>query len=140
MAGPEPVRIILAEDSGPDVILIEETLRVAGLEVELRVFPDGEECASYLRTNEEPPAAIILDLNLPRLDGFELLRVVRGEPKYAGVPVAVLTSSKLTQDRQKSLDLGATAFITKPATLDSFVETVGSAIHDLLRPGGRPSR
>lgn len=139
MAGPGLVRIIIAEDSGADVILIEETLRVAGLEVDLTVFPDGEECACYLKANEELPAAIILDLNLPRMDGFELLRVVRSEPKYAGVPVAVLTSSKLTQDRQKSLDLGANAFITKPATLDSFVETVGSAIHDLLR-AGRPSR
>ncbi len=132
MGPPSAARIIIAEDSRADVVLIEETLRTEGLRVKLRVFPDGEECACYFRANEEPPDAIILDLNLPRLDGFELLRVVRSEPRYARVPVAVLTSSRLAEDKQKAFDLGANAFITKPPTLDDFLETVGSAIRGLL--------
>jgi len=126
------IRIVVADDCGPDVILIEETLRTAGLQVELTVFPDGEACAGYLKSNAPPPAAILLDLNLPRLDGFELLTLVRADPRYAGVPVAVLTSSRLAADKQKSLELGANAFITKPGTLDAFLDTVGSAIHELL--------
>jgi DNA-binding response OmpR family regulator len=125
----------MAEDSGADVALVKETLHAVGLAVELTVFPDGEECARYLRTNEEPPDALIFDLNLPRIDGFGLLRVVRGDRRYDCVPVVMLTSSGLAEDRQMSLDLGASAFITKPSTLDDFLETVGSAIRALLAPG-----
>jgi DNA-binding response OmpR family regulator len=136
MAKPDAPRIVLAEDSGADVILIEETLRVAGIQVELQVFPDGEECAAYVMSDEPPPDALILDLNLPRVDGFELLRVVRAQPKYAQVPVAVLTSSRLADDKRKSFDLGANAFITKPSTLDDFLNTVGTAIRNLLGDGG----
>jgi chemotaxis family two-component system response regulator Rcp1 len=132
MGKPAAVRIALAEDSGSDVILIEETLRSAGLVVELRVFRDGEDCACYLRSGETPPDAIILDLNLPRLDGFELLRVVRSDPRYRAVPVAVLTSSRLAEDERRSFDLGANAFITKPCSLDAFLETVGGAIRELV--------
>jgi len=136
MAEPGSTRIVLAEDCIPDVILVKETLRAAGIEVELKVFSDGEECVRYLISCEEPPHAIILDLNLPRVDGFELLRVVRSERRYAGVPVAVLTSSRAAEDRQRSLDLGANAFITKPSKLDDFLQTVGSAIRRLLGATG----
>jgi DNA-binding response OmpR family regulator len=130
-------RIVLAEDSGPDVILVEETLRRAGIEAELRVFPDGEECARHLTASKELPDAIIVDLNLPRIDGFELLRVVRGDRRYDGVPVAVLTSSKAEEYRQRSFELGANAFITKPVRLDDFVQKVGSEMRRLLSsPGG----
>jgi CheY-like chemotaxis protein len=136
MAKPGLVRIVFAEDSNPDVVLVKEILRAEGIEVEWKVFPDGKECAAYLRTDQEPPNAIIFDLNLPRVDGFELLRLVRGDRRYAHVPVAVLTSSRLAADRQRALNLGANAFITKPNTLDGFVETVGPAIHGLLGATG----
>ena len=132
MAGSGLARVIIAEDSAPDVILVKETLRAAGIEVELTVFPDGEDCARYLRSSEDPPDAIIVDLNLPRVDGFELLKIVRGDQRYKSVPVAVLTSSRRAEDRQKSIELGANAFITKPSRLDDFLETVSSAIRGLL--------
>jgi len=136
MAKPGPLRIVIAEDSGPDVILVKETLRAVGIEAELKVFPDGEGCARHLTTSEEPPDAIIIDLNLPRVDGFELLKMVRGDRRYARVPVAVLTSSRTEEDRRRSFDLGANAFITKPSKLDDFLETVGSAIRGLLGASG----
>jgi DNA-binding response OmpR family regulator len=136
MPKPSPVRIVIAEDSGPDVILVKETLRAFGIEVLLTVFPDGEECARYLGTGREPPDAIILDLNLPRVDGFELLRAVRSNRRYDGVPVAMLTSSRLAADRRKSLEFGANAFITKPSTLDDFLKIVGSEIRRLLGASG----
>jgi CheY-like chemotaxis protein len=125
----------MAEDSGPDVVLVKETLRAEGLAVDLKVFPDGEQCARYLQAGAEPPDAIILDLHLPRIDGFDLLRAVRGDRRYDGVPVAMLTSSTFAADRQKAFDLGASAFITKPSTLDGYLRTVGSAIHALLTVG-----
>lgn len=124
--------IVIAEDSGPDVILINEALRAAGVRIEIRVFADGEDCVRYLRSSQDAPSAIILDLNLPRLDGFEVLRVVRGEPRYARVPVAVLTSSRQEEDRRKAFDLGANAFITKPSKLDEFLTNVGQAVRRLL--------
>jgi CheY-like chemotaxis protein len=136
MAKPDSKRIVLAEDSGPDVILVKETLRSAGIEAELTVFPDGEECLRHLTASEEPPDAIIVDLNLRRVDGFELLRVVRGDRRYDGVPVVVLTSSRAAEDRRRSLELGANAFITKPSKLDDFQEMVGSEIRRLLRSPG----
>jgi chemotaxis family two-component system response regulator Rcp1 len=147
MAKSGSARIVIAEDSGADMILVKETLRVAGIEAELQIFLDGEDCARYLSSNEEPPDAIIVDLNLPRIDGFELLRAVRGNPRFNRVPVAVLTSSRRPEDRQRSLDLGADDFITKPSRLDEFLETVGSAIRRLLgasapriqTPGHAPS-
>ena len=136
MAGPDLKRIVLAEDSVPDVILVKETLRTVGIEAELQVFPDGEECARHLTTSEEPPDAIIVDLNLPRVDGFELLRLVRGDRRYDGVPVAVLTSSRAAEDRRRSFELGANAFITKPSRLDDFLQALGSEMRRLLSAPG----
>jgi DNA-binding response OmpR family regulator len=132
MAKPDSKRIVLAEDNGTDVVLVKETLRAAGIEADLMVFPDGEQCARHLTSSAEPPDAIILDLNLQRVDGFELLRVVRADRRYDGVPVAVLTSSSAAEDRRRSLELGANAFITKPSKLDDFLETVGSEIRRLF--------
>ncbi len=132
MGNPAPAHIVIAEDSGPDVILINEALRAAGVRDEIRVFPDGEECVRYLRSSPDPPSAIILDLNLPRLDGFEVLRVVRAEPRYARVPVAVLTSSRQEEDKRKAFDLGANAWITNPSKLDEFLTNVGQAVRRLL--------
>jgi CheY-like chemotaxis protein len=134
MITPSSLRIVIAEDSATDVILIKETLRVAGLAAELTVFPDGEQCARYLKASQEPPDAILLDLHLPRINGFDLLRAVRRDRRYDRVPVAMLTSSTLDQDKQTSLDLGASVFITKPYTLHDYLLTVGSALQVLLAP------
>jgi CheY-like chemotaxis protein len=138
MGYPAAPHIVIAEDNGPDVILINEALRAAGVRIEIRVFPDGEDCVRYLRSSPDPPSAIILDLNLPRLDGFEVLRVVRGEPRYARVPVAVLTSSRQEEDKRKAFDLGANAFITKPSKLDEFLTNVGQAVRSLLAANPAP--
>ena len=133
MANSRAVRIVIAEDSSPDVILFKEALRSAGVEAELKVFSDGEECADHFKTTEEPPPdAIVIDLNLAKVDGFDLIRVVRSDRRYDSVPVAVLTSSNAAKDKNMSLNLGANTFITKPSGLDDFLETIGSAIRVLL--------
>jgi DNA-binding response OmpR family regulator len=129
MADSRAVCIVIAEDSSPDVILFKEALRWAGIEAELKVFSDGEECAHHFKTTEEPPPdLVVLDLNLPKVDGFDLIRLVRSDRRYDSVPVAVLTSSTAAKDKTLSLDLGANTFITKPSRLDEFLETIGSAI------------
>lgn len=136
MARPDSKRVVLAENSAPDVILVKETLRTAGIEAELKVFPDGEECVRHLTTSDELPDAIIVDLNLPRVDGFEVLKVVRAERRYDGVPVVVLTSARGAEDRRRSFELGANAFIAKPPRLDDFLQTVGAEMQRLLSPSG----
>jgi CheY-like chemotaxis protein len=134
MANSRAVCIVIAEDSVPDVILFKEALRSVGIEAELKVFSDGEECASYFRTTETPPPdLIVLDLNLPKVDGFDLIRLVRNDRRYDRVPVAVLTSSTAAKDKNLSLDLGANTFISKPSRLDEFLETIGSAVRLQLR-------
>lgn len=100
-------RIVLAEDNCPD-------------------------CVRYFGAGAEPPDAIMVDLNLPRVDGFELLGAVRRDRRYASVPVAVLTSSRAERDRQQCLEMGANAFITKPSKLDDFLQKVGSEMRRLL--------
>jgi CheY-like chemotaxis protein len=127
------VSIVIAEDSMPDVILFKEALQSAGVQAELKVFSDGEECASYFKTTEKaPPDLIVLDLNLPKVDGFDLIRVIRSDRRYDNVPVAVLTSSIAANDKTLSLDLGANTFISKPSRLDDFLETIGSAVRAQL--------
>ena len=138
MTDSREVYIVIAEDSIPDVILLKEALRTAGIRAELKVFSDGEECASYFRTTEKaPPDLIVLDLNLPKVDGFDLIRVVRSDRRYDKVPVAVLTSSTAPKDKTLSLDLGANTFISKPSRLDDFLETIGSAVRAQLGRTGR---
>jgi len=129
MANAQSVYIVIAEDCGPDIILFKEALRSAEVHADLKVFSDGEKCADYFRTTEEsPPDLIVLDLNLPKVNGFDLIRLVRENRRYDKVPVAVLTSSTAAKDKNLSLDLGANTFVSKPSRLDEFLETVGSAI------------
>jgi two-component system, chemotaxis family, response regulator Rcp1 len=133
MTNSRAVCIVIAEDSTPDVILFKEALRAAGIYAELEVFADGEDCANYFKTTEKaPPDLIVLDLNLPKVDGFDLIRAVRSDRRYDKVPVAVLTSSTAAKDRTLSLDLGANTFISKPSRLDEFLETIGSAVRAQL--------
>jgi len=129
MANSREVRIVIAEDSAADVILFKEALRSVGVNADLKVFSDGERCADHFRTTDtSPPDLIVLDLNLPKVSGFDLIRLIRSDPQYDNVPVAVLTSSPREEDRVLSLDLGANVFVTKPSRLGEFLETVGSAI------------
>jgi len=133
MTDSQAVHIVIAEDSTPDVILFKEALRAAGVHADLKVFADGEECASYFRTTEKaPPDLIVLDLNLPKVGGFDLIRLVRSDQRYNKVPIAVLTSSTSSKDKTLSLDLGANTFISKPSRLDEFLETIGSAVRAQL--------
>lgn len=133
------VRIFLVEDNAPDVILIREALHAQKISYRLQCCADGEEAIRALSDAETllVPDLIVLDLNLPRIGGFDVLRWVRSEPSLSRVPVAILTSSQSAQDRQLAENLGATAFISKPPNLADFLTKVGSALVELLPPGRR---
>jgi CheY-like chemotaxis protein len=144
-----PVRILLAEDHYPDVILLREALDSAGVAYELERCINGEDAIARLASHsyEDRPDLIILDLNLPRIGGFEVLEYVRASSVLQSVPVIILTSSTATRDHAEAARLGADAFVSKPTQLGDYVDTVGRTIVQQLgrhrrgsAAGGRTSR
>jgi two-component system, chemotaxis family, response regulator Rcp1 len=128
--------ILLAEDNPADVYLIREALREHSVEFTLHLAEDGKEVLSFLsgESTTLPPSVpnlIILDLNLPRHDGIEILQQVRATARLSRVPVVVLTSSDSPRDRLIATELGATRYFRKPSSLEQFLE-LGGVFKDLL--------
>ena len=122
------------EDHPPDVFLVKEALRQWRIECDLKHVTDGDTALAFLSSENAPkPALVILDLSLPRLDGFTVLQHIRQQKKYKKVPVLVLTSSSRDVDRARAIQLGASAFVTKPDSIDVYFERVGGNIAKLLR-------
>ena len=124
-----PVEILLVEDSPADVRLTVEALRDAKVRNNLHVAQDGEEALAFLRREGEHadavrPDLILLDLNLPKKDGREVLEEIKADPQLRRIPVVVLTTSEAEQDILRSYDLHANCYITKPVDLDQFITVV----------------
>jgi CheY-like chemotaxis protein len=130
------VRILLAEDNDGDVFLIRRALAKQGLTCQLMVAHNGEEALKMLDTAEDGPSAdaprlILLDLNLPRVDGGQILAHLRSTHTFSATPVIVLTSSDSPRDRDLAMSLGANAYFRKPTDLSSFMR-LGQVIEDAL--------
>ncbi len=128
-------RILLAEDNNADAYLVLAAFKEHGLDIPLEVATDGEQVLRILRRPGRPDDArldlIILDLNLPRHDGMEILRQLRATEGLAGVPVIVLTSSDSPQDRAAATQLGVARYLRKPSDLQQFLG-LGSVFRDVL--------
>jgi chemotaxis family two-component system response regulator Rcp1 len=129
--GARPIEILLVEDNPGDVRLTIEALRDGKVHNNLNVARDGVEALAYLR--REPPFAdatrpdlILLDLNLPRKDGREVLADMKADARFKTIPVVVLTTSRAEQDVLRSYELQANCFVTKPVDLDQFINVVKS--------------
>lgn len=128
--------IVLVEDNPADVVLIRRALKEHGIECALEVIADGETALKHLagldlRSDGVPvPDMIVLDLNLPRRDGIEVLESCQRTPTLAGVPILVLTSSESPDERRRIEELGA-GYVRKPLLLDDFM-AVGGRIRELL--------
>ena len=125
----EPVEILLVEDNPGDARLAEEALKESKVRNNLYHVKDGVEAMQFMRQQAEyasvpPPDLILLDLNLPRKDGREVLAEIKEDPELRLVPVVVLTTSEAERDLVKSYDLHANAYIVKPIDLDRFIEVV----------------
>lgn len=125
------VEILLIEDNEGDVRLTREALKDGRLRNRLNVVSDGEQALTYLRRQapfeDAPrPDLILLDLNLPRLDGREVLAAVKNDPQLKQIPVCVLTSSRAERDLLRAYDLHANCFITKPVEFEEFMHVVRS--------------
>ncbi len=124
-----PIEILLVEDSPGDVRLIQEALREAKVRNTMTVVGDGVKALAYLHKNSPyaratSPGMILLDLNLPLKNGFEVLQEIKRDETLKHIPVVVLTTSQAEQDIVKSYDLYANAYITKPVDLDQFFSVV----------------
>jgi CheY-like chemotaxis protein len=127
----EMVDILLVEDNPGDVRLTKEALKEAKFTNVLHVVTDGVEAIDYLRrrgeyANAVRPHIILLDLNLPRMDGRQVLAVIKEDPDLRRIPVVVLTTSQAETDIAKAYDLHANCYISKPVGMDQFVEVIKS--------------
>ena len=126
-----PVEILLVEDSPSDIELTIEALKEGRVANNLSVVGDGVEALDFLRrrgtyVNAPRPDLILLDLNLPRLDGRKVLADIKKDPSLMKIPVVVLTTSAAEQDVLKIYELHANCFISKPVDLDQFIRVVKS--------------
>jgi chemotaxis family two-component system response regulator Rcp1 len=126
-----PIEILLVEDNPGDVRLTIEALKEGKMRNNLAVAKDGVEALAYLRrqgshASANRPDLILLDLNLPRKDGREVLAEIKEDPVLRRIPVVVLTTSKAEEDILRTYDLHANCYITKPVDLDQFISVVRS--------------
>lgn len=127
-----PMVILLAEDDPGDQQLVKRVLDEGGVRCDLRIVHDGEEALDYLlhrgrygdSTRYPMPDLLLLDLNMPRLDGREVLRQMAAYPSLRRIATVVLTTSSQEQDILYSYDLGANSYIAKPASLERFEDVI----------------
>lgn len=127
----EPADILLVEDNPGDVRLTKEAFTEIELDEELFVVNDGEEALDFVHRrgdyDDAPrPDLVLLDLNLPRVDGLEVLEDVKGDPELRSIPVVVLTGSEAEEDILESYDRHTNAYLTKPIDPEEFVDLVRS--------------
>jgi two-component system response regulator len=128
----QPGILLLVEDNPSDVDLTARALRKSRIANPLVVVQDGQEALDYLfgthldraRTPEEMPALVLLDLNLPRIDGLTVLRRMRGDPRTRRVPVVILTTSLEERDLIQGYDLGANSYVRKPVRFEQFAQVI----------------
>lgn len=130
----KPIEILLVEDNPGDIRMMREVLRDARVINQINVVNDGVAAIAYLRREDPYPEAvrpdlILLDLNLPKKDGRQVLEIVKQDPQLRRIPVVVMTSSQAEQDILRAYDLHANCYVTKPFNLDEAV-AVGKAIEE----------
>lgn len=128
----KPVHIVLVEDNPADVMLLKESFAHAGLSCRLTHFDNGESALNFLDKKATPlPDLMVLDLNVPKRSGQEVLRTIRGDERLKDLPVVVVSSSDAPRDRDAVTALGIRRFITKPMELNEFLE-IGNTVKRLL--------
>lgn len=134
--GGDPL-VLVVEDNRADVFLVERAVEFCKLAVRLKVIEDGEEALKYFERIESDgdtpcPAALLLDLNLPRKSGREVLQGVRQNKRCPDLPVIILTSSNSPEDRRETAALGATRYFRKPTSYQEFLK-IGDILSEVLK-------
>ena len=125
----QPVHVLLVEDDPGDVLMTKEAFEHYKLRNVLHAVTDGEQALQYLRRTGDyagapRPGLILLDLNLPRLDGLEVLAELKADPALKVIPVVILTTSQAQQDVLRSYALHANAYVSKPVDFETFMEVI----------------
>jgi chemotaxis family two-component system response regulator Rcp1 len=141
----ETMEVLLVEDNPGDVRLCKEALKEGLIPNRLSVVHDGDAAVAFLRregkyADAPRPDIILLDFNLPKMDGGEVLEVIKADPHLRAIPVVVLTTSQAARDIQRAYDLHANCYITKPLDLDRFMDVVKSIEDFWLNVVKLPSR
>ena len=124
-----PVEILLVEDDPGDVLMTREAFADHKVQNQLHVVTDGAQAMSFLRGEDQyagspRPDLVLLDLNLPKMDGREVLQAIKSDPDLASIPVVVLTTSEAEEDVLGSYSLHANAYVTKPVDFERFISVV----------------
>jgi CheY-like chemotaxis protein len=134
--------LLYVEDEDAAVFLFETALKEAGIQLRLCRVSDGEQALAFLRHKDAyegapTPDLVLLDLNLPRKNGLDVLAEINRNDEFRKIPTVVFTSSSLASDRNQSISLGAQEYITKPSTFDGFIKAVKAACSYLPQVMGR---
>jgi CheY-like chemotaxis protein len=134
-----PLNVLMVEDNLADALLVQEAIQMEGLDLNIQPAMDGEMAIAAIERAEKDPAAapldaVLLDLNIPRIDGFEVLRRIRSSQRLHKLPVILITSSDSPADRREGAKLGA-AYFRKRADYDEFLK-VGGVIRRFLEEHG----
>ena len=132
MTNAKPITILMADDDADDRMLTKEAFEASRLANDLKFVEDGVELLDYLYrrgkyadpASSPRPSIILLDLNMPKKDGREVLADIRKDSQFSHIRIIILTTSKAEEDILRTYDLGATSYITKPVTFDSMVDVV----------------
>jgi CheY-like chemotaxis protein len=130
---PNRKAILVADDSSDDAAILRRAFQRAGLEVPLMFVRDGQEAIDYLsgadgfadRTSHPMPRLLLLDLKMPKMDGFDVLRWLQEQPELKRMVVTVLSSSDQPKDVNRAYDLGANSYVVKPSSMDGYSKIVG---------------
>ena len=121
--------ILIVEDDLVDVMTIKRAFKQIGIVNELHIEPNGEEALRYLSEVKELPGLIILDLNMPKMNGVEFLNIVRNKTEYSNIPVVVLTTSKEQQDKLSTFDMKVSGYMIKPVDFNQFKDMIKTIHH-----------
>ena len=123
-----PIKILLIEDDPDDVELLEDSLKDYNVRYKMNVINDGGLVSNYLLEDTELPDIIVLDLNLPRVHGREILKKIKVTPSYKDIPLLILTTSSTKEDMEYSYQHGANRFIKKPTTMEGIKSAVATIL------------
>jgi CheY-like chemotaxis protein len=126
---PQPIEILLVDDNDDDIVLLEESLKESKFVNLLHIVRDGEEALTYLRREGQYrdarlPGLVLLDINMPRKNGFEVLSAMKADPALRTIPVVMLTTSTRDEDIVRSYDGGACSFVSKPVSFEKLKEVI----------------
>jgi CheY-like chemotaxis protein len=117
--------ILLVEDDQADAYITQQAMNTINVANKLVHQPGGEEAIEYLNdSDQEPPCLVLLDLNMPRMNGFDFLKIIKSDQRFKRTPVVVLSTSDAHRNVQESYDLGAAGYIVKPVDFNQFVEAM----------------